>query len=325
MSKRRLVTTSNPASDREMEKVLASAPFTKLDSAVDLFVLAIDEKWVKSKKQHRIGSPDILVLNLSDVVKHYPIAQVTLVHYGPIGSKCGVQLEEPIFEKSWLFWITNETIQYSCDAAELIQKQFEVNESSKIKRADKYKWDEIARLVLRPNEAIKTKAAPIETLLSNAKKIADAVSATRDYEHFYLACAIEWIDIRLNKDPLKKKVCKQVLLDALNSAKERPLGTPSEQTTAALKLLADTFPKAFTNEISPMTVARVVQISADFRAQPPKPETVFRIIQSLDRTSAAATLITFVLATSLGIELTNQLIRMTNQINFSEINWEAVN
>lgn len=325
LSKRRPVLTSNPASDREMEKVFASAPFTKLDSSVDLFVIVIKDDWPNSKKRHRTGSSEIFLLNLSDVSKHHPVAQQHVDYYGPMASKFGVQLEEPIFEKPWLYWITNETIQDSCDAAELLQNNFKVNSSTNTKRVDKYKWSDIARLVLRPNEKIKTKPAPIESLLSNIRKIADAVSSARDSEQFYLACAIEWIDVRLNKDPLQKKGCKKVLLDALSNAKERPLGTPSEQTITALQLLVDTFPKAFTSEISPITIAHVVQLLTDSRTRELKLETVVRIINSLDRTSAAATLITFVLSTSLGIELTSQLIRALDHMDFVEINWDGLN
>jgi len=323
MSKRRPVVTSIPAADREMEKVFASAPFTKLSSSVDIFILVIENDWSKSKKRHRSNPSEILLLNLADVTGHYPVALEHLEYYSNIGHKCGVHLEEPIFEKSWLYWITNETIQASCDAAELLQRAFQINPSSKTKRADKYKWNDIARLVLRPNDPIKAKPAPIETLLGNVRRIADAVSSTRDKEQFYLACAIEWIDIRLNKDPLKKKVCKKVLLDALTNAKELPLGAPSAQTMTALQLLIETFLKTFTNEISPMTIAHVVQLLTESRTKKLKPETFVRIIQTLDRTSPTATLITFVLATSLGIELTNQLISTTNQVNLVEMNWDT--
>lgn len=325
MSKRRPVVTCIPASDREMEKVFASAPFTKMSSSLDLFILVIGDDWLESKKRHRSGSSEILLLNLSDVVVHHPVALEHLEYYSNIGHKCGVHLEEPIFENSWLYWITNETIQASCDAAELLQRAFQINPSSKTKRADKYKWNDIARLVLRPNDPIKAKPAPIETLLGNVRRIADAVSSTRDKEQFYLACAIEWIDIRLNKDPLKKKACKKVLLDSLTNAKELPLGVPSAQTTTALQLLIETFPKAFTSEISPMTIAHVVQLLTESRTRKLKPETVIRIIQTLDRTSPTATLITFVLSTSLGIELTNQLILATNQVNLVEMNWDIPN
>jgi hypothetical protein len=42
MGKRRPVVVSNPPSKKELEKVFAAAPFTKLSSSVDLFILAIE-------------------------------------------------------------------------------------------------------------------------------------------------------------------------------------------------------------------------------------------------------------------------------------------
>jgi len=325
MSKRRPVMVSVPTSERQMEKVFACAPFTKMSSSVDLFVLVVNEKWLKSKAGHRSYPSEILTLSLIDVISHHPVALEHMEYYRNIGSKCGVYLDEPIFEKSWLHWITNETIRSSLDAADRLQNALQIEPCSTTKRAGKYKWEDIARLVLRPNEPIKTKPAAIESLLSNIRRIADAVSATRDTEQFYLACAIEWTDIRLNKDPLKKKVAKNALVAALTNAKELPLGEPSEQTSATLELLAETFPKAFNEELTPMTIAHVVQLLTESRTKKLRPETFSRIIHSLDSNSASATLITFVLATSLGIELTNQLILATAQVNLLPINWEPLN
>ena len=325
MSKRRPVTVSNPASEREMEKVFASAPFTKIGSSVDLFVLVIEDDWVKTNQGHRSSPSEMLQLNLSEVKEHHPVALEHFEYYNNIGIKCGVQLADPIFERAWVYWITNETIRASSDGAERLQSAVRIHPSSKTKRADKYKWDDLARLVLRPNEPIKAKPAQIETLLSNIRKIADAVSSTRDTEQFYLACAIEWTDIRLKKDPLKKKATRDTLLVALTAAKELPLGAPTALTSEALQLLVDTFPKAFNAELTPMTIAHIVQLLTESRTKKLRPETFSRIIHSLDDKSASATLVTFTLAASLGIELTNQLIIATTQANVAPMNWELPN
>ena len=322
MSRRRPVLTSAPPSNREMEKVFASAPFTKLGSSVDLFVLEVGNDWIKTKPGHRSNPSEMLLLSLSDVIEHHPVAAEHYDYYSNIGSKCGVFLADPIFEQAWLYWITNETISASFDAADRLQRSFQIHLSSENKRADKYKWDEIVRLVLRPNEPIKTKPAHIETLLSNVRKIADAVSSARDSEQFYVACAIEWIDLRLKKDPMKKKSSRELLLAAMASAKENPLGVPSEQTAQALEHLTTSFPKAFNEELTPLVVAHIVQFLTEARTKKLKPETVINILQRFDHKPPSATLITFVLATSLGIELTNQLIQATNQSNLVEMNWE---
>ena len=92
-----------------------------------------------------------------------------------------------------------------------------------------------------------------------------------------------------------------------------------------MNLLAETFPKAFSAELTPMTIAYIVQLLTESRTKKLRPETVDRILQSLDRNSPSATLITFVLATSLGIELTNQLILATTQADQVPMNWDLPN
>jgi hypothetical protein len=316
------VTLKAVPTERDMERVFAVAPFTKLGSSVDLFILQIDTNWLKSRSKHPAYPAEILTLTLSDVIKHRPVAQEHLEYYRNIGSRCGIYLDEPIFERAWLHWIANETIQSSLNAATRLQSALNIETSASTKGIDKYKWEEIAKLVLRPNEAIKPKPSSIEVLLSNIRNLADAVSAARDSEQFYLACAIEWIDLRLQKDPLKKKGVKEILLEAMANAKELPLGQASDQTNEALRQLADTYPRAFTESLSPITIAYIVQLLTEARTKKLKPQTFSRIIYSLDSKSRSSTLITFVLATSLGIELTNQLILVLTQEDQAPMNWE---
>jgi hypothetical protein len=138
-----------------MEKVFVSAPFTKMESSVDWFVLEIDNEWTRSKLKHPAHPSEILSLSLSDVITQRPIAQKDLEFYQNIGHQFGVHLDDAIYEQAWIFWNTNETIRDSSDAAERLQRAFHIQPSSDTKRADKYKWDSIARLVLRPKEPIK--------------------------------------------------------------------------------------------------------------------------------------------------------------------------
>ena len=322
MNKRRPVLVSTPATEREMEKVFAAAPFTKISSSVDLFILVINDQWVKESARHRSYSSEVLTLTRFDVLSHHPVAQEHFDYYENIGNKCGVHLDAPIFEKSWLFWITNETLKSSVDAAVRLQQSFGIPLLTGVKRADKYKWEDLARLVLRPNEPIRPKPGHVETLISHVRLIADAVSSARDSERFYIACSIEWIDLCLKKDPLKKKASKDLLLSALANAKDIPIGSPSEPTMAALRHLAETYPKAFTEELTPLTIAHIVRLLTESRTKKLKPETAVMVINSLNRDSSASTLVTFLLATSLGIELTNRLIFATSQMDFVEMNWE---
>jgi hypothetical protein len=325
MSKRRPVTVSDPVTHRGMEKVFVTAPFTKMESSIDLFILVISNQWAKSTPRHRAFPSEVMTLSLSDVVSHHPVARDHLEYYRNIASQCGVHLDNAIFEESWLHWVTNETIQASLDSAESLQAALQLDASYRAKRSDKYTWGDIARLVLRPREPVKAKAALAESLLRNISTITDAVSGTRDTEQFYLACAIEWVDIRLGKDPTKTKAIREVVLAALDHARERPIREPSDETRAALDLLQVTFPKAFNDEITPVTVAHIVRLMAETRSKKLLPATVFAIFRSLDEGAPSAALINMVLATALGPELSLNLIRASIQANPMHITWDVPN
>ena len=124
---------------------------------------------------------------------------------------------------------------------------------------------------------------------------------------------------------MKKKETKQLLLSALKNAKERPLGTPSDLTQAALQHLQETYPKAFTEEITPIAIAKIVRLQTGSRTKTLEPLTAISDINLLTSNNSTKTLITFLLATSLGIELTNQLIHSTSHVDIIDMNWDVPN
>jgi hypothetical protein len=308
-----------------MERVFATAPFTKLDSSVDLFVLVISDDWVNSRPRHRSYPSEIAELAIADVVRHHPVAREHLQYYQHLGDKCGVHLSDPVFESAWVNWTANERVRESIDASERLQAALGIRPSSTSKRPDRYKWVEIARLTLRARETGRARPGHIESLLCNVRGIADAVASTRDSEQFYLACTIEWIDTRLNKDPLTKASLRGAVQSALAHAGELPLGSPSDETSATLDLLAESFPKAFTDELPPVAVAQIVQLLTQARTRKLETQTVMRILRSHAPESGTATLISFALATALGLELTNQLVRAFNQMSPTEMDWDLLN
>ena len=325
MGRRRPVVVSNPPSKKELEKVFATAPFTKLSSSVDLFILEIDQDWAKTSAKHQAFPSEILTLSLSDVQTHRPISQSHYDYYSKKVASCGVFLEDAKFESDWEQWIIKETIQSSLTAASLLQRSFDLKLYTDLKRADKYKWEDIARLTIRPKDQIKTRPGHLETLLRNQRVISDAVAATYDTEQYFIACLIEWIEVRLRKDPMKKKPLSDILSSALANAKEIPFAAPSEQTLTAINSLSESYPQAFTEELTPATVIQVIRMVSDARSKKLKPESVINTINSFERSGSSASLIAFLIATSLGIELTNQLIHSSSHMEIMDIDWEAAN
>ncbi len=325
MGKRRPVVVSNPPSKKELEKVFAAAPFTKLSSSVDLFILAIDRDWTKTSAKHQAFPSEILTLSLSDVLSHRPISQSHYDYYSKKVASCGVFLEDAKFESDWEQWIIKENIQSSLTAASLLQHSFDLKLHTDIKRDDKYKWEDIAKLTIRPKGQIKTKPGHLEALLRYQRVISDAVAATYDTEQYFIACLIEWIEVRLRKDPMKKKPLNDILSIALANAKEIPFAAPGEQTVTAMKSLLESYPQAFTEELTPATVIQVVRMVSDARSRKLNPESVIKTIHSFEKSSSSASLIAFLIATSLGIELTNQLVHASSHMEIMDIDWEVAN
>ena len=322
MHRRRPFSTSMSPKVKEMERVFAAAPFTKLSSSVDLFVLVIKDEWVSLPGKHRSFPSEIGLLNLSDVISHHPVAQEHFDYYRNLGSQSGVSLGDAIFESDWMSWVLNETFAGSFDAAEVLQKALSIPSSGESTGICKYKWNEIAQLVLRPHQKVKEKPGHLETLLSGVRELSDAVSSTRESQQFYIACAIEWIELRTGKDPFKKKSERKLLEEALANSKASPIGNATPETLAVLEHLAMSYSKAFTEELSPITIANTVQLLTEARTRKLEPVTAVRILNSAVKDSGTATLLSFVLATSLGIELTNKLVFSFSQSDFVDMNWE---
>lgn len=325
VNRRRAISVPSVPSERQIDKLFALAPFTKINSSVDLFVLEINGEWSKSARRHRAGATDIVVLDLADVNSHHPVAQQDFAYYETLGSRCGVRIAGAAFEKLWSGWVDREVIASSLETAATLQSHLGVMPIGKTRRPDKYMWDDVGRLIVGTFRQHRPRPAHVETLLKEIRRIADAVAATRDSEKFYIACAIEWVNVRSRKDPLKNKKTRESLKEALSKTTDRPISEFSDETRSALELISLTYPKVFTDEISPIVVGLLVRLIGDSRSRRLKPETIYSALQLVGKDTASATLITFAVSLTLGVELTNQLIAATCSVDFADLNWDFVN
>jgi hypothetical protein len=92
-----------------------------------------------------------------------------------------------------------------------------------------------------------------------------------------------------------------------------------------MKTLSESYPQAFTEELTPATVVQVIRMVSDARSKKLKPESFINTIHSVEKSSSSASLIAFLIATSLGIELTNQLIYASSHMEIMDIDWEVAN
>lgn len=322
LQKRRAVHVATQPSLREMERVFALAPYTKLDSALDLFVLELKPDWTSSKNRHRVGSSELLLLSLGDVVSHHPVATEHADYYRNIASRHEVGLKEAIFEESWRAWIFNETVDSSLHAANALQARLGIAPSISRRTIDGYKWEDLARVILRPSEQIKRRPGHVEQLFRSANDIADEAAGGRDTEQYYLACTIEWVTHRLNKQPMRKREIKEQLSSTLSASKQLPFGQLSESTSAAIKLLVASYPKAFTDELTPETITLLVQVTTDAKRQRLKLDNAIRMARSLRPELPSSALISFAMAVSLGVERTHQLVNALTSPDGQGIDWD---
>jgi hypothetical protein len=322
MLKRRVISVGREQTAKEMSRVFALAPDTKLGSSVDLFILELETDWEKTVLKHPRAQSDVVILDLAAVRNHHPITAQDSDYYEVSASKAMLELQPPVFEESWRAWVWDETLSSSISAAATLQTALDVPSVLGSKRADRYSWSDVAALVLRPHSPIRTKPAHIESLLRGIRDLADGVAAVRDAQSFYVACSLEWIDLRLNKDPLRKKGDRERVQAYLQESRGLPLLPATEQTRLELIELGVRFPRAYSSEITPDSLASLIQLISDARSKRLKISTLVQALERCGLHSPSATLLTFVLATYLGPELTSQLVVALSKESPADLDWK---
>jgi len=312
ISKRRPTKISESSQRRDLRRAFAVAPTTNLESSVDLLVLELIEDWEVLSQKH-VGAPnEVITLPLSAILLHHPVSSEHLNYYRDQGSSCGVDVADAIYEDAWIEWVMSESVSASIVSATELEKAFGISFKPSDKRGDKYRWEDLARLTLRPSTEIRRKPGHVDLLLKTLSDISFAIASTIGLEQFYLATAIEWVDHRLGKDPLAKRVHHTMLQSALDMAKAIPIDSPdglSQQTKEALTHLALTFPKAFTDELTPISLSLIARLLIEAKSHAIKPHTAISMIQSMTGNghTERARLAIFLLAVELGPELSKQL------------------
>lgn len=321
MHKRRALRVSTTPTDHEMERVFALAPFTKLDSSLDLFLLVLKPDWPLSKARHWAGGADLLELHLEHVLSHHLVSAEHADYYRNIALKHQVHLGEALFEKAWRNWVISETVHASVKASNALLASIGAPNIVGRRKTDGYTWEDLARAILRPHEAIRPRPSHAELLLRSIGKIDDAAAGARDTDQHYLACAIEWVHLKTKKRPLRKKELSGPLSAALSSSKSTPFGTPSALTLEALDLLVATYPKAFTEEIRPNFIAVLIQTISDAKLGNLKLDSAVQLVRSLEPKAPSSSLACLAMATALGVERTYQLVNALRRHEPTDENW----
>ena len=111
LNRKRLVETSSPPKQREMDKAFALSPQSKVDSSIDVFILEIRPDWATTSSKHPAGGNDTRLLRLADVVCHRTAASEHFPYYRDEGDKYGVHLAPCDYESHWVAWCTSELVR----------------------------------------------------------------------------------------------------------------------------------------------------------------------------------------------------------------------
>lgn len=321
ISKRRIARTSYMPTEKEMFRVFTLAPTTKIGSSVDLFVLELSADWPIKCLKHDAHPSEVVWLSVSDVISHHPVAKKDFEYFSTSAEKCGVQLASADFETQWRQWVESEKISISCKLADELQKLLGFEQSLTTKRIDGYKWRDVSKLVINPATRVKQKPGHLELLLHNVNGIMHNAMGSKDFKAFQIACAVEWINIKLKINIMKRKEVRDFLEPHIALTKDMPIEASDSSTAIALDFLKERFPRVFTDEVTPLAISSIVELVYDSKNERIKPDRILRIFRDSDHGVLTSSLLAFLVSSALDPALVRQLVRSFSSVNLIEIDW----
>ena len=324
IAKNRIVSVADFDDSKSVSKLFGIAPFTKLGSSVDVFILELKENWLSSCPKNPDAPRESAFLHLDHVQNHHTVSAHDIDYYGQIGAKYGVILTSAILERQWADWTIRQKVSDSMRAADELLSSLKLPVREGPKRPDKTKWWDLASLSLHLSRPSKSKLTHAETFVLHVREIADRAANVRDSDAFRIAAVLEWIEIRTGKNPLNRTTRASVL-PALQEAKAFAFEDCSSSTSAALEMLRQSFPKAFTQEISPRFIGFAARLETDARSLKLRQISLHNALEHMGRDGQDSRLLGFLVSIWLGVEHSNQLLMASTFQDLVEVQWETEN
>ena len=321
ISKRRIVRTSYICTEKDLFRVFSFAPTTKIGSSVDLFVLELSADWTIKCLKHDAHPSEVVWLSVSDVISHHPVAKSDFEYFSTDAEKCGVQLASADFETQWRQWVESEKISISCKIADELQRLLGFEQSLTTKRIDGYKWRDVSKLVINPATKVRQKPGHLEQLLHSVNGIMHNSMGSKDFKSFQIACAVEWINIKLNRNVMKRKEVRDFLEPHIALTRDIPIEASDSSTAIALNYLKECFPRAFTDEVTPLAISSIVELIYDSKNKRIKADRILRIIRESSHGASTSSLLVSLVSSALDPAYGRQLIRSFSSVNLIDIDW----
>lgn len=326
LARRRVQELHLPINNKERDRLFAWAPTTVLGDDNDTIVIEIVTNWLEETKRHSAHPSELVVITLAQVFSHHAVSAKSHSYLSGDAAQEGVDLSSGRFEDLWLEWVRQQEAAVDLAAAQTLIGALGIKVDLTRKRTDGYAWHDIVRLARNSKTSVKTKSRHIEDLLRSVRRISDSVAGLHASAAFTLAANIEWINVRLGKDPLVKKALRDKLEAALETGRTVNWSVDTKAfppLAAALALLEEKFPRAYTAEVSPDVVAfatRLVMASKDQSLAPINFVSAIKMLVDNGSRESAAT-IGVAVSGALGPTMSRRLTRALATINPSVLNW----
>lgn len=327
LPKRRVQEVGVPPGAKQRDRLFSWAPTTVLGDSNDTVVVELVDPWLERAERHPAHSSEIVVIALEHVFAHYSVSPESNAYLSADAEKEGVVLSTGRYETAWAEWVGLQQAAVDLAAARALVDTFGIQVDLTRKRQDGYAWHDIIRLARNSKTSVKTKPKHVEDLLRSVRPISNAIAGVHATSAFTLAANIEWVEARLGKDPFANKAVRETLYAALEVGRTIEWSVDSgacPPVAEALKFLAETFPRAFSPEVSPEVVALTTRLVMSSKDQSLGPIDVASAIGHLRAAGSHESAATVCVAVSgaLGPLVSHRLARALATVNPTVLDWE---
>lgn len=327
LARRRVQQVSILLTTKERDRLFGWEPTTVLGDDNDTIVLELADDWLSTSQKVAAHPSELVVLSLTQVAAHHCVSSTSRSYFAGDADRVGVQLLDDRYGPPWSEWVRNQQAALDQSAIEELLATVNIALDFKKKRKDGYRWSEIVQLSRYSKSVIKPRPKHVESLLRSIRGISTAVAGVHANAAFDLAVNIEWIQARTGKNPLKARAVRDQLGAALTQAKTIPWSSDLSNcnpVSDGLALLITTFPKAYTDELTPETVAKVVRTVAAAKDRTLKPLDVVESVGRLVATNeSSAALLLVAVCGALGATITRRLTKSLQSIAPLDLDWSG--
>jgi hypothetical protein len=325
ISKRRVQQVSQPITPKECRRLFSWMPTTAMGDENDTIVLELASDWLESSQKVSSHPAELVLLSRGAVNAHHCVGPSSFAYLSSDAQREGVELTMGRYEPAWIEWVAELTASQEMAAAKLLLAGFDLALDVRKKRPDGYRWLDIISLSKHSKTVIRPRPKHVESLLRSVREIGNAVSGVHSTEAFNIAVNVEWIAAKLGKDPLKNRELREQIDSAIAAAKEFPWSAAhrgSSATPEAIHSLETAFSKAYSEDITPDSVAQIVRHVMAAKEQTLAPKDFVMSMHLLRQSSPeAAILLGVAVAGALGPVMTRRLARSLTMNDPMDLDW----